>query len=165
MLKNTMKLASLFLLLLLSFVYTDKVFSSARASDPIMKEVISYKKENDITPIEPVIKNDEIYLGYHGLIVNEKESYENMKKEDKFDKNKIIFDSKLPKNTISKTYQYYIKQGNEKTNSVALIFKVNNSDNIDSFLSWVAKNNVKVNFFVDGAWLEDNVETAFSMND
>ena len=164
MFKNTIKLASLLLLLVISFVYTDKVFNSARQTDELMQEVMKYKKDNDIMPVEPIINGDEMIVGYKGLIIDEKKSYEKMKDDDKFDTEKIVYDNKLPNNTISKTYDYYIRQGNPKNDNVAIIFKVENSDNIDEILSWVAKTNVKVNFFVDGAWLEENVETAFSMS-
>lgn len=163
LLKNTSKLISLFLLLLLSFIYTDKVFSEARNKDPIMQEVISYKNKNDILPTEPTINDNEIILGISGMVVNEKESYRNMKDDDSFDKNKIVYDKKPPKTSISNNYDYYIKKGNDKNNVASIIFKVTSDDNIDEILSLVAKTGVKVNFFIDGAYLEKNVETAFSM--
>ena len=163
LLKNTSKLISLFLLLLLSFIYTDKVFSEARNKDPIMQEVISYKNKNDILPIEPTVNDNEIIIGVSGMVVNEKESYKNMKNDDSFDENKIVYDKKPPKTSISNNYDYYIKKGNDKNNVASIIFKVTSDDNIDEILSLVAKTGVKVNFFIDGSYLEKNVETAFSM--
>lgn len=163
MLKKTSKLASLFLLLLLSFIYTDKVFGVARQSDPLMQEVVKYKKENDIEPLEPVINNNEISLGYSGLVINADKSYKNMQQEGKFNKEKIVYESKLPDTTISKTYDYYIKKGNGVNNDIAIIFKVDSNTNVDELLRLIASNDLKVTFFVDGAWLENNVETVFSM--
>lgn len=163
MLKKTSKLAGLFLLLVLSFVYTDKVFSTARKNDPVMKQVIKYKRKKDVLPTEPIITDDEIILGYSGLVVNEKASYNNMKSDDKFSEGKIVYDKKLPDKTISKTYDYYIKQGNPAKEQVSIVFKVTNDTDVDGVLKMIAKNNVKASFFVDGAWLENNVETAFSM--
>lgn len=163
MLKNISKLAGLFLLLLLSFIYTDKVFSEARNNDPIMKEVISYKEKHDIKPIEPKIHDDEIILGLSGLEIDAKRSYKNMKDDTRFDKKKLVYNSVLPKTSISKTYDYYIRKGNETKEGVSIIFKITNDTNVDEILSLVAKTDVKVNFFVDGVWLEKNVETAFSM--
>lgn len=163
MFKSAFKLAGLFLLLVLSFVYTNSVFNGAKKSDPVMKEIINYKKENDVLGVEPIIKNDEMVIGYSGLVVNENESYKNMKKEDVFDESKIVYDKSLPKTTISKTYDYYINRGNPSKKEVALVFKVSSSKGVDDLLKQVAKNNVNVAFFVDGAWLEQNVETAFSM--
>lgn len=162
MFKNTIKLFSLFLLLLLSFIYTDKVFNEARGNDPLMKEVISYKKAHDVKPVEPKIKDDEMILGMSGLIINEEKSYKNMKEDDTFNKQKLVYDKKNPNTSITKTYDYYITNGISK-NMVSIIFKVNNSTNVSELLSLLAKTNVTVNFFIDGSYLEKNVETAFSM--
>ncbi len=165
MLKNASKLAGLLLLLILSFIYTDSVFDSAKKNDPVMKDIISYKNEHDVLGVEPVIQDDEIIIGYSGLVVDEDESYKKMKEEDKFDKDKIVFKESLPKKTISKTYDYYIKQGNPSKKEVAIIFKISSSNKVDDLLKLVAKSNVTINFFIDGAWLEKNVETAFSIVD
>lgn len=161
MFKTTGKLLSLFLLLLISFIYTDKVFTSAKESDPIMKEVIEYKKENDIEPIEPNIKGDEIILGYSGLIIEKEESYKKMKNEEKFDKDKLVYNKKLPKNTITKTYEYYIKQGNQSKNNVALIFNIKNNKNVNELINTLKTNDILINFFIDGKWLEKNIDIAF----
>lgn len=163
MLKNVSKLAGLLLLLVLSFIYTDSVFDGAKKTDPVMKEIISYKNEHDVLGVEPVIEDDEMIIGYAGLVVDEDESYKNMKEEDKFDEEKIVFLESLPKTTISKTYDYYIKQGNPSKKEVAIIFKIDSSNKVDALLSLVAKHDVVINFFVDGAFLEKNVETGFSM--
>lgn len=163
MFKTLSKLTSLFLLLVLSFVYTDKVFSSVKENDPIMKEVVSYKEKNDVKAVEPVINGDELVLGYSGLSINKKESYKKMKEEDKFNEDNIVYDKKLPKNTITKTYEYYIRKGNPKNKNVALIFKVDDSENIERLLNILEKYNIVINFFVDGLWLEKNIETAFDM--
>lgn len=163
MFKSATKLAGLFLLLVLSFIYTDSVFDSAKKSDPVMKNIISYKEKHDTSGVEPIIKGDEMVIGYAGLAVNTDASYNNMKDDDKFSDDKVVFDKALPKTTISKTYDYYIKQGNPSLKNVAIVFKISNPNDIDNLLKNVAKANVNVSFFVDGAWLEKNVETAFSI--
>ncbi len=163
MLKNASKLFGLFILLVLSFVYTDKVFSSARASDPIMKEVMNYKKKNDVKPLEPVISGDEMVLGVSGLLVNEKESYSNMKEDGKFDEEKIVYDTKLPKTSISKTYDYYVKKGNTSKEYVSLIFKVEDNNNLTDIVKVASNYDVNVTFFVDGAWLEENTNEVFDL--
>lgn len=127
-----------------------------------MKEVISYKKAHDVKPVEPKIKDDEMILGMSGLIINEEKSYKNMKEDDTFNKQKLVYDKKNPNTSITKTYDYYITNGISK-NMVSIIFKVNNSTNVSELLSLLAKTNVIVNFFIDGSYLEKNVETAFSM--
>ena len=97
-----------------------------------------------------------------GLIINEEKSYKNMKEDDSFNKQKLVYDKTKPNTSITKTYDYYITNGISK-NMVSIIFKVNNSTNVSELLSILAKTDVTVNFFIDGSYLEKNVETAFSM--
>lgn len=164
MFKKTVKLVGLLMLLLLSFIYTDRVFSSARASDPVMIEVIKYKKNNDIMPTEPIIKGDEIVLGTSGIIINAKKSYNNMKDNDKFNEEKIVYESKAPKETITNTYKYYIRKGNSSKKRVAIIFKISDDQkNYSNLLTTLNKKEIKVSFFVDGTWLSNNVDTAFKI--
>lgn len=163
MIKTPLKLLSLFLLLIISFIYTSKVTESALESDPVMKSIEKYKIKNDIDPVEPIIKENEMILGYSGLIIDKKASYKNMKEFNVFDENKIVYKNKLPKTTISKTYDYYIKKGNPKNKNVAIIFKVDDSKNVNELLKILSKNNITINFFVDGLWLEKNIESAFNI--
>lgn len=164
MFKKTIKLAGLLMLLLLSFIYTDRVFSSARESDPIMLEVVNYKKKKDVMPIEPTINGDEIILGTSGIIVDAKKSYNNMKDNDKFDEEKIVYENKTPKETITNTYKYYIKKGNSSKKRVAIIFKIRDDQkNYSNLLTTLNKKEIKVSFFVDGTWLSNNADTAFKI--
>jgi hypothetical protein len=87
MIKTPLKLLSLFLLLIISFIYTSKVTESALESDPVMKSIEKYKIKNDIEPVEPIIKENEMILGYSGLIIDKKASYKNMKEFNVFDEN------------------------------------------------------------------------------
>ena len=164
LLKYASKLLGIFLLLLLSFIYTEKVINEARDNDPIMKSVIKYKKENDIKPEEPIINGDELFLGVSGLLVNKKKSYKNMKKDNMFNDEKISYYKINPKTSITNNYNYFITKGNNKKKYIAIIFKINSNRNIDSLLSLAKKNNVILNFFIDGAWLENNVDFAFKIN-
>lgn len=159
------KLASLFLLLLVSFIYTDKVFSEVKKNDPLMQEVISYKQQHDEKPLEPKIRDDEMILGLSGLYVDEEESYENMKDDDSFNENKIVYKEELPKKSITNNYDYYITKGNAKNNKVSIIFKVDSNKNLNNLIKKIKQDNVKINLFIDGAYLEENVEKAFDLTD
>lgn len=164
MFRKTVKLVCLLMLLVFSFVYTDKVFSTARSTDPVMVDVINYKEKNDIKPIEPIINDDELILGASGIIINAKKSYNNMKDIDEFDKEKIVYETKKPTNTISNTYKYYIKKGNSTKKQVSIIFKIDkNTNNLNNLLKYLAKYDVSCNFFVDGLWLSNNVNEAFDI--
>lgn len=164
MFKTFGKLISILFLLILSFVYTNKVFSEAKKTDPVMKEIIKYKEKNDVKPVEPIITEDEIILGISGLKVNEDKSYKNMKDENIFDKSKVEYEKALPNTSITNSYDYYIKKGNSKYKYAYLLFKVASVENLNNLLSLVAKNNVNVNFFIDGKYLEENIDIGFNIN-
>lgn len=165
MFKSTIKLLSLLLLLIFSFIYTDKVFDEARKNDPIMKQVINYKKKNDINVIEPTIKDDEIILGMSGLVVDEELSYKKMKSDDSFSKKNIVYKKKLPDNSITKDNKYYITKGNGKNKKVSIILKVSNKTNINFVKSVILNSNYNLSFFIDSNFINDNLNLVYQIID
>ena len=93
--------------------------------------------------------------GLNGKSINNNKSYDNMKRFGKFNENLLIYDLVLPEVSIKNNYNKYIVGGNPRKNMVSLIFKVDENNNIDEVLN-VIDENAKVNFFVDGNWLENN---------
>lgn len=163
MFKNTIKLLSLFLLLIFSFIYTDKVFDEARKNDPIMKQVINYKKKNDKNVIEPTIKDDEIILGMSGLVVDAELSYKKMKSDDSFSKKNIVYKKKLPDNSITKNNKYYITKGNSNSKRVSVILKVSYKTNTNTIKKILASSNYNLTFFIDNNFINDNLDFVFSV--
>lgn len=161
MFKNTIKLLSLFLLLIFSFIYTDKVFDEARKNDPIMKQVINYKKKNDKNVIEPTIKDDEIILGMSGLVVDAELSYKKMKSDDSFSKKNIVYKKKLPDNSITKNNKYYITKGNSNSKRVSVILKVSYKTNTNTIKKILASSNYNLTFFIDNNFINDNLDFVF----
>ena len=104
MFKSTLKLLGIVILLLVSFIYTDKVTRAAKDNDSLMSEVINYKKKNDVKPVEPIINGDEAILGYSGVSIDKEKSYKQMKKINKFLKEQIVYNNKMTNNTISDIY-------------------------------------------------------------
>lgn len=165
MFKSTIKLLSLLLLLIFSFIYTDKVFDEARKNDPLMKQVINYKKKNDKNVIEPTIKDDEIILGMSGLVVDEELSYKKMKSDDSFSKKNIVYKKKLPDNSITKDNKYYITKGNSKNKKVSIILKVSNKTNINFVKSVILNSNYNLSFFIDSNFINDNLNLVYQIID
>lgn len=165
MFKSTIKLLSLLLLLIFSFIYTDKVFDEARKNDPLMKQVINYKKKNDKNVIEPTIKDDEIILGMSGLVVDEELSYKKMKSDDSFSKKNIVYKKKLPDNSITKNNKYYITKGNSKNKKVSIILKVSNKTNINFVKSVILNSNYNLSFFIDSNFINDNLNLVYQIID
>ncbi len=165
MFKNTIKLLSLFLLLIFSFIYTDKVFDEARKNDPLMKKVMNYKKKTDGNVIEPIIRDDEIILGMSGLVVDAELSYKRMKSDDKFNKKNVVYKKKLPDNSITKDNKYYITKGNGKNKKVSIILKVSNKTNINFVKSVILNSNYNLSFFIDSNFINDNLNLVYQIID
>ena len=153
MYNKTFKLFGIIILLILSFIYTNKVFTLAKEKDPLYKKIKEYKRNNDILPSNGLVKNDTIFVGSSGSIINVNASYEKMKKSNKFNKEQIVYEKKKPEITINNNYSYFIEKGNISKKNVAIIFKVNNVKHMQSIYNLSITNHVNVNFFVDGVVL------------
>ena len=129
--KNIFKIIGLFFLLTISFIYTEKIFTVSRNNDPLMKEIIKYKKEYDYKPVNAIIKDNEIILGLSGVSVNLLDSYKNMKEKDSFNKNKIIKNIDNPKNSIVDNFDYYIISSNKIKKNIYILLKVNNINELE----------------------------------
>lgn len=163
MFKSTLKLLGIVILLLVSFIYTDKVTRAAKDNDSLMSEVINYKKKNDVKPVEPIINGDEAILGYSGVSIDKEKSYKQMKKINKFLKEQIVYNTKMPNNTISDMCNYYIMGGNPSNKSISIVFYVRSDTNLKKMLKKLDDINIKAAFFVDGSWLENNIDKAFAI--
>lgn len=151
------KLLTMFLLLFIigfSFFYTNKAVLFARKSDPIMMKIMDYKDDYKIDVINPIINNDEYVYGMNGCVIDEEESYNKMKSLGSFDENLIVM--KEEKVNIE-TENKYIIGGNKENKNIGLIFIV--KEEIDEqLLKFIKDKNIKIDFFVDGYFLENNLE-------
>ena len=161
------KVYKVFIVLLLtvgSFFYTNKVVEFIRDSDPIMKK-IKTKEVSIQKPIDAKITNDRITPGIYGKSINYNESFKKMKKYGKYNSELTVFKEVSPTVTIDDYYDKYISEGNSVNNAVSLVFTVNTTDNIDEIISVLDEYNVTATFFLDGLWLENNINRAISMKD
>ena len=77
--KKTFEYIGLFVLVAFSFYYTDKVVKMVNKNDPLMKEIVTYASINNTSCVEGYTTEDGVILGVSGLVVDEHESYSNMK--------------------------------------------------------------------------------------
>lgn len=153
--KKTIKLFSIVLLLIFSFFYTNKVADKIKSKDPIMVSVKNYKKKNDVKKVNGIINGNTLVCGSNEISVNVKKSYSNMKENNSFDKNKIVYETKTSSDSAINTYDKYIIRGNYTKKDVYLIFGIKNNKNVDKLIN--NKNNSYINYFVDGSYLNDNI--------
>lgn len=127
---NVFKVIGLLFLLTISFIYTEKIFTISRNNDPLMKDILEYKKDNDYKPVNGVIIENEITLGLSGSYIDSLDSYKNMKENESFDENKIIEYKEKPENSIEKNYDYYITSSNKIKKNIYIIIKINSNEDL-----------------------------------
>jgi len=141
-----------------SFIFTEKTANTLRDNDDLMKAIKEEANTYKVESQNAVVDNNTIIPGINGKIVNNNKSYDNMKRFGSFNDTMLIYDIILPEISIKNTYNKYVVGGNPKKNSVSIIIKVNFEDKVEQVLD-VIDDNVPLNFFIDGKWLEKN-ETA-----
>lgn len=155
MLKKILKVSAVLLLVGFSFFYTEKVTMIARNSDPIMRAIKKEENNKKASNVNPVINNDEYIMGINGCEIDVDKSYSKMRSVGEFKEELIVM--KETSNDKDLTNKYVIG-GNNKEKNVSLIFIVNKD--IDSSLTdYINQKNIKVNYFIDGKYLEENMIT------
>lgn len=155
MLKKILKVSAVLLLVGFSFFYTEKVTMIARNSDPIMRAIKKEESNKKVSNVNPVINNDEYIMGINGCEIDVDKSYSKMRSVGEFKEELIVM--KETSNDKDLTNKYVIG-GNNKEKNVSLIFIVNKD--IDSSLTdYINQKNIKVNYFIDGKYLEENMIT------
>lgn len=155
MLKKSLSYFGVFVLLCFSFFYTEKAVDIVKRNDPIMQMILENRESLKVEPINAVIKEDEIITGLNGKEVNIDKSYQNMKKVNKYLESMIVYDEVLP--DIGVDYDKYVIKGNELKNQVALVFKVDDSYNVNEVNEILNNKNVLATFFIDGYVVENNM--------
>ena len=155
MLKKIFIISAVLLLVGFSFFYTEKVTMIARNSDPIMRAIKKEENNKKVSNVNPVINKDEYIMGINGCEIDVDKSYSKMRSVGEFKEELIVM--KETSNDKDLTDKYVIG-GNNKEKNVSLIFIVNKD--IDSKLTdYINDKNIKVNYFIDGKYLEENMIT------
>lgn len=152
------------LLFLFSLYYTEKVVDVLRESDPIMKTIRKEEYKFREEAVDAVLVDNSIVPGAKGSKVNINESYKKMKRYGSYKESLLVFEEIDPSVSLDDYYDKYISSGNGLESSVALVFKVERTTNIDSILTILESNGEKATFFVDGLWLENNQELVSNMS-
>jgi peptidoglycan-N-acetylglucosamine deacetylase len=142
-----------------SFFYTEKALTVVKEFDPIMQKIYEVERTYNIEAIPAQILDDNhIIPGYNGMGIDIDKSYSNMKRLGEFNENMLVYKEQIPLLSINKIYDKYIISGNSIKGSVSLVFKVRADDDVSTILHILDKNNVRATFFIDGKWLENNIQ-------
>ncbi len=151
------KYIGLFFLICITFFYTEKVINVTTNKDEIMIKIKEYESNSNIPPKNAIINNDTIIPGTTGKYINSELSYQNMKKIGYFEPTLLIYEEIYPEISIYNNYNKYIIKGNTQNKSISLLYILNNDNTLDSILTITKKYNIKINFFIDSNFLNNNI--------
>lgn len=143
-------------LICFSFYFTEKTVSVIKDADELMIEIKNKQDNYYIEPIDGIIKDNTFIPGISGKKINIDKSYKKMKQYGLFNEGLLIYDIVKPKNQLNNNLDKYIISGNSLKKQVSIILTVDSSNYLDEVLAVLSDNNIYVNFFVEGSWLEEN---------
>ena len=151
------KIIGLFCLFCISFFYTEKVINVSLNQDEIMIKIKEYKDTYNYNPTNAKINEDTIIPGNIGKYIDEEASYKAMKKIGYFEPTLIIYKNIYPELSIYNNYNKYIINGNTLNKDISLIYILNNNNTIDNIIDIINKDNIKLTFFIDSNYLNNNI--------
>ena len=127
--KNVISIIISFILILISFFYTNEIIYYFKNKDPIMIKIKEYDKYSN-----------------SANKVDIESSYRIMKKTGKYDNSLLVFKESISSNIFSN--ENYITSLGEKDNNISIVFELNNTDYINQILNILESKNVNATFFV-----------------
>ena len=156
--KKIFEVIGLISLVCFSFFYTEKISTVIRENDNLLKQIEQIEEQYRVEAIDAIIDGNTIIPGVSGSQIDVKSSYKKMKKVDTFNSNLLVYEDIKPKVSVNAVYDKYIISGNKNKKEVSLLFLVENKTNIDKVVSTLRKYDIKVTFYIDGNWFEQNNE-------
>ena len=156
--KKIFEVIGLISLVCFSFFYTEKISTVIRENDDLLKQIEQIEEQYRVEAIDAIIDGNTIIPGVSGSQIDVKSSYKKMKKVDTFNSNLLVYEDIKPKVSVNAVYDKYIISGNKNKKEVSLLFLVENKTNIDKVVSTLRKYDIKVTFYIDGNWFEQNNE-------
>jgi probable sporulation protein (polysaccharide deacetylase family) len=131
-------------------------------TDKLYAEIVEKAKQYEIPPQDAVI--DRVWKatpGYNGLKIDVQASYENMKKEGKFDERKLVYKQVPPRVHLGDLPPAPIYRGHPDKPMVAFLINVAwGNEYIPKMLDILKKHNVKATFFLEGRWVKNHPDMA-----
>lgn len=159
-----MKKIIVIILVILAFFLTNKITNYYKENDIIMKQLKTIEKKYKKKAKDAIVIGDNIIPGIKGKTINYNESYRRIKTYGKMNENLITTKEVIPTISIEDNYDKYIIKGNNEKRYISLVFKVEKNTNINKILSILKNNKVNATFFVDGKYIEDNINIIKSNN-
>lgn len=152
--KKFFQIIGILTLMVSSFIYTEKVSTTAKLSDTLLTEIKSKKDGYKENAIEPIIKDNTIIPGINGKEVDVEKSYEAMSKIGYFNDKLLVYKTLEVENTLDKNKDKYVINGNNTKMAISLLLKVDNNDDITNIINLLDSKEAKATFFIESPYLE-----------
>lgn len=163
MIKKLTQVLIAILLISFSFYYTNKTIELIRKTDPIMKEIKESEEKFSITPENALIEENKIIPGKNGKVIDYDKSYQKMKQYGTYNESLTVLKEVSPTVSLDDTYDKFVISGNNDKKEVALVFPTYQDTSPKLILQILNQNNVPGTFFLDGKWLENDLQLIKSM--
>ena len=120
------KLIGIMSLLVFSFYLTDLATEFAINSNPLMQTIKDNSKNYNTISVNATINDNTIIPGIKGKVVNEMESFLNMKDFGSFNSNYLLYDFIEPEVSLNDNKEKIIISGNKKLRQVTLLVRDTN---------------------------------------
>ncbi|MGG5252902.1 polysaccharide deacetylase family protein [Neobacillus sp. SM06] len=135
---------------------------AAKQANPLYQEIVKKAPKYEIQPSDAKI--DTVWKatpGYNGLKVNIEASYNKMKKDGKFNEEKLVFEQVAPKTHLNDLPPSPIYRGHPNKPMVSFLINVAwGNEYLPSMLATLKKDNVSASFFLEGNWVKKNPDLA-----
>lgn len=154
--KKLFKYIGILSLVLASFIITEKTSMVIKETDDIMIKIKEEKTKFEQEPIDAKIEENKITPGIYGKKVNEEKTYEQMKRQGKYNNENYVYDQTKPKISIEDIYDKYIETGNKTKKEISIIIIIKesniNTQELKDIKVTILKNNernIKKNYFTE----------------
>lgn len=128
----------------------------------LYQEISRYAQKYDVQPSDAKI--DRVWKaipGYNGMKVDVAASYNNMKKEGKFNEKKLVFKQIKPKVHLQDLPPSPIYKGHPDKPMVSFIINVAwGNEYLSNMLATLKRHHVSASFFLEGNWVKKNPDLA-----
>lgn len=161
--RNILKIFGFITLICFSFFYTDKVMDVVSEQDTLKIQINELAESYKILPNEAIVTDNTIIPGSNGRIVNIDKSYKNMRKENVFNKNMLVYDTLYPEYRVEDNLDKYVIRGNINKKEVSILFIIKNNTNMEKLKNILDIKNVNVNLFIEYNYLNNNIDKVKSL--
>lgn len=130
--KKFFSLLGLLTLMLCSYSYSSFSVSVIKEYDDLMVYINEIKDQYSIKSVDATINGNSIIPGIKGKEIDVSESYNKMKKINKFNSSLIVYKDVKPNISLEDNKDKYIVSGNKNKSRVSIILKVNSMDKLTS---------------------------------